>query len=204
MAYTGGPLNELNGKMGISAPHKSVPVMKLIRVHKPRSKEELVDLIEYHYINECSCGIKSKGTVRDFGKNLYEAQINYWGEYRYSLKDCIQWEYDLFIVQSMKGGIIEKKALSLISSLLPGYTIQEAEGFLDEELRVDLVIKDQNRIKAGIQVKPLTFNRMRPEVIEFNKVRNSKWGILVLYLFYDEEENFTNLNKLKSEFLENM
>lgn len=45
MAYTGGPLNELNGKMGISAPYKSVAVMKLIRYHKPKSKDELVELI---------------------------------------------------------------------------------------------------------------------------------------------------------------
>ena len=46
MAYTGGPLNELNGKMGISAPYKSVAVMKLIRYHKPKSKDELVELIK--------------------------------------------------------------------------------------------------------------------------------------------------------------
>jgi len=45
MTYTGGPLNELNGKMGISAADKSVPVMKLIRKHKPKSREELVQLI---------------------------------------------------------------------------------------------------------------------------------------------------------------
>ena len=47
MAYTGSPLNELNGKMGISAPFKSVSVMKLIRIHKPKSKEELVQLKSY-------------------------------------------------------------------------------------------------------------------------------------------------------------
>jgi len=39
MAYTGGPLNELNGKMGISAPNKSVPVMKLIKAHNPKRKK---------------------------------------------------------------------------------------------------------------------------------------------------------------------
>ena len=74
MAYTGGKLNFLNGKYGISAPNRSVPVMKLIREHKPKSPNELKKLIEEHFKNDCKCGIKSKGTVEDFGKNLYEAQ----------------------------------------------------------------------------------------------------------------------------------
>jgi len=56
MAYTGGPLNELNGKMGISAPYKSVAVMKLIKQHNPKSKGELVELIKWHSENTCECG----------------------------------------------------------------------------------------------------------------------------------------------------
>ena len=54
-ANTGGLLNLLNGKMGISAPYKSVPVIKLINTHKPKSYDELEALIEYHYQNDCSC-----------------------------------------------------------------------------------------------------------------------------------------------------
>lgn len=78
-ANTGGLLNLLNGKMGISAPYKSVPVIKLINTHKPKSYDELEALIEYHHLNDCSYGIKSQGSVYDFGKNLYDAQITYWG-----------------------------------------------------------------------------------------------------------------------------
>jgi len=195
MAYTGGPLNELNGKMGISAPFKSVPVMKLIRVHKPKSKDELVDLIKYHFDNNCECGIKSQGTIEDFGKNLYNSQIKYWGENRYSLKDCIQWEYDLFVIQSLKGDIIEKKAKRILSDKL-GYIIEEAEGYLDEELRIDLIVKKQGNIIAGIQVKPITFRRMRREVVTFNKEANKKWEHPVLYLYYNDEEVFENIDVL--------
>lgn len=146
MAYTGGPLNELNGKMGISAPYNSVPVMKLIKVHNPKSKEELVELIKSHYENKCTCGVVSKGTVESFGQNLYNAQLNYWGEYRFSLQQCIQWEYDLFVVQSLKGGGVEKSALEKLYTV-SDYSFEEAEGFLDEELRIDIVIK-----KGGVEV----------------------------------------------------
>jgi len=196
MAYTGGPLNELNGKKGISAASRSVPVMKLIKTHLPKSKDELVDLIKYHYENTCSCGIRSQGTIEDFGQNLYHAQIPHWGEIRYSLKDCIQWEYDLFVVQSLKGGIVEKKSMAVLSNLLKDYTVTEAVGYLDEELRIDLVISKKGEEICGIQVKPSTFRQMRREVITFNKNANKKWNKPVFYLYYDENEEFENLIEL--------
>lgn len=196
MTYTGGPLNELNGKMGISAPYKSIPVMKLIKIHQPKSKQELVELIKFHYENDCKCGIKSQGSIEDFGRNLYHAQKTYWGENRYSLKKCIQWEYDLFVVQSLKGGIVEKKAVKEISQLLSGYQVIEAAGYLDEELRIDLIISHNETEICGIQVKPSTFRFMRREVITFNKEANKKWNKPVYYLYYNENEIFENLEDL--------
>ncbi|WP_452222979.1 MjaI family restriction endonuclease [Lacinutrix chionoecetis] len=199
MAYTGGPLNELNGKMGISAPYKSVAVMKLIKAHNPLSKDALVQLIAYHFNNDCKCGIKSQGTVEMFGHNLYNSQLTYWKEYRYTLKECIQWEYDLFVIQSLKGGIIEKKAITVLNNKLPAYQFEEAEGFLDEELRIDIVIKQNTKEIAGIQVKPLTYKFMRKEVQLFNTMANKKWGKPVFYLFYDKTEAFTNLEAITVE-----
>lgn len=196
MPYTGGPLNELNGKMGISAPFRSVPVMKLIKTHRPKSKQELVELISDHYTQNCECGIRSHGTIEDFGRNLYEAQLKYWGDNRYSLRDCIQWEYDLFVIQSLKGSLIEKKALQILTQNLPNCLIEEAEGYLDEELRIDLLVKIDTRVNCGIQVKPNTFNNMRSEVISFNKNANKKWDNPVFYLFYDDNENFLNIDKV--------
>ena len=196
MAYTGGLLNELNGKMGISAPNKSVAVMKLIKTHQPKSKQELVKLIRYHHENTCPCGIKSEGTVADFGRNLYEAQLPYWGKYRFSLEACIQWEYDLFVVQSLKGGIIEKRAIGELARLLPEWEVAEAAGFLDEELRIDILLQKNGETKAGIQVKPLTFKYMRPEVIDFNRTANQKWTHPVFYLYYDENEVFVRIIEL--------
>ncbi len=96
MAYTGGELNNLNGKYGISAPYKSVPVMKLIKEHRPKTKEELYELIRYHHENSCACGIKSQGTVEDFGKNLYNAQIREWGQNKYSLQECSNLENRIY------------------------------------------------------------------------------------------------------------
>jgi len=199
MAYTGGPLNELNGKMGISAPNRSVPVMKLIKTHQPKSKDELVQLIKYHHENDCTCGIKSQGTIVDFGRNLYEAQQQYWGEKRFSLQQCIQWEYDLFVVQSLKGGIIEKQAIRELARLLPDFQVAEAAGYLDEELRIDILLHKNGKTRSGIQVKPVTFKYMRPEVIAFNQTANQKWNYPVFYLYYNEIEEFQDISKLIQE-----
>lgn len=194
MAYTGGELNELNGKMGISAPYKSVPVMKIIKYHQPKSKDALVQLIEYHKINNCECGAKSTGTVREFGERLFDSQLKYWGKNKYTLEQCIQWEYDLFVVQSLKGGNIEKDAIIKLKLALKNYIIEEAEGFLDDELRVDIVVYDYSKnIIGGIQVKPNTFKKMRSEVVFMQKKQNSKWGHPVWMLYYNKDETYENL-----------
>jgi hypothetical protein len=204
MAYTGGELNRLNGKYGISAPHRSVPVMKLVRAHQPKSRDELHQLIQYHAENHCPCGVKSCGTVEDFGRRLYEAQQQEWGEYRFTLQQCVQWEYDLFVVQSLKGTAVEEKALIFFQKNLAcvGLAAAKAEGYVDEELRVDLLIEKGQIALCGIQVKPLTFNKMRQGVIHFNKAANAKWGKPVFYLFYDENEALVNLDEVVSAILQ--
>lgn len=202
MSLTGGELNLLNGNQGISAPHRSVPVMKLIREHKPKTKNELVDLIEYHYRNKCSCGIVSQGSVEDFGRNLYEAQIKQWGKYKYSLEECKRWEYDLFITQSLKGNLIEDKAKSVISKQLPALEVIDASAELDSEYRIDLVVKKFGKEVCGIQIKPHTFYYMRQNVVTFNYVANTSWGKPVYYLIYDEREDFTNLLEIVTKIRE--
>ncbi len=199
MAYTGGELNWLNGKYGISAPKNSVPVMRLIRTHHPKGRSELYELIRDHFEKNCPCGIQSRGTVEIFGRNLYEAQLKAWGRYKYSLGTCIQWEYDLFVVQSLKGRKIETKAVRQLSEVLPALSFSEAAGYLDEELRTDIVIQRENVILGGLQVKPHTFNYMRQGIITRNHTSNEKWGKPVFYLFYDEKENFMNLSTIANE-----
>ena len=198
-SYTGGELNKLNGDYGISAPNKSVSVMKLIKNHRPKSKDELYEQIKFHFENKCSCTVKSQGTVEDFGKNLFNVQQAAWGKEKYSLQECIQWEYDLFVVQSLKGTLIEQKAIRFLKEKLNDYKISEADGFVDEELRIDLIVSKNELEICGIQVKPSTFKLMRAGVIIFNKQANSKWGKRVFYLYYDEKENFSNLNEIVEE-----
>ena len=197
MTYTGGELNELNGKMGISDPKRSVPVMRLIRNHQPKSKDALVQLIEYHKNNRCNCGVVSTGIVKEFGERLFKSQETYWGLTKYTLQQCIQWEYDLFVVQSLKGSLIELKALEALCDALPELQFEEAEGYLDDELRIDILVKSTNaNLIGGIQVKPKTFRSMRAEVLFMQKKQNEKWDYPVWFLFYNKDESFHEIEKL--------
>lgn len=76
--------------------------------------------------------------------------MKYWGVIKFNMQECIQWEYDLFVVQSLKGGIVEKFAMSELRNRLQSYSFVEAEGYLDEELRIDIIIQNNGKEIAGI------------------------------------------------------
>lgn len=199
---TGGQLNVLNGKMRISAPCNSVPVSKLVRIHKPKSAIELEELIKQHYVNRCDCGIISKGTVEDFGKNLYDAQKKYWGDIRFTLKECIQWEYDLFILNTLKGNRMEVKCKKeLIILLSSNYNLKNSSNYIDEELRVDIEVLLNDKLVAGIQVKPSSYNNVRNSIKDFNKNANNNYCAPVFYIFY-ENDIFLNINEIAKQIKE--
>jgi hypothetical protein len=203
MPDTGGDLNLLNGKKGISAPHKSVPVMKLITEHNPKSHQELVSLIEKHVGGADCCSVVSQGTVEDFGKNLYDAQQDFWGEEKYTLEECIEWEYDLFISQSLKGDTMETMAINKLKKRLSdidSIKFEESNEIVDNEYRIDIEVKSGNTIISGIQVKPNSYSNMRSEVKFKNKSANRKYEGDVLYLFYDyDSEELDNLEMVEDE-----
>ena len=194
-ADTGGLLNLLNSRMNISSPNNSVPVIKLINIHKPQSYEELESLIDYHYYNDCDCGVKSRGTVRSFGVNLFEAQLEFFGEYRFDLEECIRWEYDLFVRNSLKGNLMENKAVEELSKCLgENFCVRNSSGFVDEFYRVDVEVFFCDVLMCGIQVKPFSYVFMGESVQEVNVVLNSKYSVDVFYLFYDDDGFFMNLD----------
>lgn len=204
MAYTGGELNKLNGMMGISSVENSVPIMKLIDNHKPKSEGELVKLIEHHVGGADCCDVVSRGTIQDFGRELYDAQEEMWGEKRYSLEECIIWEYDLFIVQSMKGNTMESKAIDELRDRLTfcNAEVTRAGTTIDSEYRIDLIVKQGEIIISGIQVKPTSYNTARDEVKLRHEQSNQMFKQEVLYLYYEyETEEFTNIDGVVEELI---
>lgn len=189
---TGGELNYVNGQSGVSAPHRSVRVSDLVRYHQPRSCEELEHLISEHAYKVCDCGVRSKGTVEDFGDNLYEAQLSVLGFYKYSRAECRRWMYDLFVTHTMRGLFMELAAVECLTLVLPDCHVELASGELDEKYRVDILVSSGD-FMCGVQVKPESYKRMRRSVKEFNLNANKGLGVPVFYLYYNLNCDFVNL-----------
>jgi hypothetical protein len=85
---------------------------------------------------------------------------------------------------------------------LTEYEVEEAIGYLDEDLRIDIVIKKYRKEIAGVQVKPTTFNLMREEVLFFQKKANEKWGNPVFILFYDNNSQYKNFEDIVKKIRE--
>lgn len=199
MAYTGGELNWLSERADVTATKNSVRVMDLCRKHRPKTELELEQLIEHHHIHRCSCGVRSKGTLKDFGRNLFAAQKKYWKEIRYTMEECQQWIYDLFVVNTMKGLRMEHRAMKTFRYGLPTLGFKWAEGELDSKYRIDILVLNEHKdIIGGVQVKPNSFNNTRKRVQEIQKSGIEKWGKPVEYLVYNKNtEEFINLEDIK-------
>jgi hypothetical protein len=188
---TGGFLNFINGKYGISAPFKSVPVMKLIRAHKPKSHSELENLIfEHSGTSKCTlpeCGVKSQGSIEDFGRNLYEAQRKETGEHKHTLEECIEWEYALFVRNSLKGDQMENQVADLVKRSNMAKEVRMATEKEDCEYRIDLVCKKEDGSIFAIQVKPESYKWAREGVKNANTIANRKWKDgPVYYAYYND------------------
>ena len=120
-----------------------------------------------------------------------------WGKEAYTLEECIQWEYDLFITNSLKGNTMEHKAMDELQLWLPqDYTVSKTNRLIDEEYRIDLEISKNNETVLGIQVKPYTYRFTRGNVKSTNTKRNKKYGYDVAYMYYDETDEFINTNEI--------
>jgi len=97
----------------------------------------------------------------------------------------------------LKGDLIEKRVLYILSHSLDNLSFEEADGYVDTEKRIDIIAKYKGKEIAGIQVKPETFKKMRSEVLSFQNSANKSWGKPVYMLFYNEDEEFVNLEEMQ-------
>ena len=209
---TDSPLYRLNKKHDISAPENSVPVTKLIRVHQPRNRTELFALFKSHVDCECECGIKSKGTIKDFGVNLYNAQIDEWGQHIFTLKECIQWEFDFFLLLSgfPNGNTIVEKAILYIRNFVEKHPEYQSDGFwaiskCTGNHGVDILVSpaDPKRevypfpTECYIKVEPKIYKYMEGSIKRVDETCDGLFNATPVFcLYYDEDSKFINFDNV--------
>jgi hypothetical protein len=144
--------------------------MLLVSHHRPRTPEHLLQLIEDHHRSKCpSCPVRSKGTLSDFSRNLFEAQftcteyINKFSNLHlhHTLEECYRFMYTLFCVAPLQGHRLEEKSKEIMARLFDTWGVRDIEiidatEHVDFASAVDYIIRRKDRV-MGVQVKPQSF-----------------------------------------------
>jgi len=190
---TGGPLNFLNEAARTNSREKSVPVMALVAYHRPPHEEALESLIEQHcrlaHSSQCPCGVKSRGTVTDFGNNLYEAQQTceaykqqYPDQRAFTRQECYTFMRNLFCVAPLRGLRQEETSVSVLRKAIPGIVVTLATRSEDFDYAVDYIVTHRGR-DLGVQVKPESFFN-KEDCVVLTKEKHARFRHPVLFHTY--------------------
>lgn len=200
---TGGRLNSINEKYHCNDPAKTIRVSSLLRHHAPRTENDMLRLLETHEKQRCLvCGEQARnGGLPGWVQMLCAAAAR--ERAAVTEDDCRAFIFDLYVRAPVQGFFYEDRALAWLRNL--GYkNVRLATPAEDCDFAVDLVLTQADR-QAGIQVKPLSYKFVRPEVHALNLTKNAKAPFPVFYLYYQndgswEEQGATVLNALWLHF----
>ncbi len=203
---SGGTLNDICEAFRLATRKASISVIALQQKHKMASAEQLLTEIDRHYHEDCECGMKSAATIEQMAQKLYEAQdkasgkaiLEEKGEQKWDLDTCHRWMCNLMGKNSFKGKRMEDEAIKALKVHIWKYKVEKADEETDVAHMVDLVIKQNGEVKAGIQVKPDSFYHMR---LPYVKKLHDALDYPVYDLIYDSEGKWTNYLATISHFI---
>ena len=183
---TGGELNVVNEKYYINSIRNfGFGIMDFIEMYKPETPEEVAKLIAKH----------TKKTIPMLGKELYDAQKQ--EGLNYTLEDCIDFEYTLFCINSIKGINKEKEAVAFFNQF---YDARRTPTYVDSQYSIDILLKKDGHPIAAIQVKPDSYKTCSDKIKNINKYKNglfkSKYKVPVYYLYYNNS-GWSSLEEIK-------
>lgn len=203
---TKGILNQINERYKCNSKRNTVPVMNLIRFHKPKQNAELTALIASHQVGHahenCECGCKSNGTVETFADKLYDSYLDYCTKnegvpYKNS-EDALIFMKHLFVINALKGDKMENKYMNSFNDYFKEHSLNykciTAPTLYDFKYSVDLLIEDVDGKEVGfIQVKPVSYKNFprHHQVVQINIEKNKLLGEDVTYVYYDKNTKFT-------------
>jgi hypothetical protein len=203
---SGGTLNDICEAFRLATRKNSISVISLQQKHKILSAEHLLAEIDRHYHEDCDCGLKSAATIEQMAKNLYDAQsksagkaiLDAKGEDIWDYETCLRWMGNLMGKNSFKGKKMEDEAIKALKVHIWKYQVEKADEETDVSHMVDLVMKQNGKVKAGIQVKPDSFYHMN---LPYVKKLHDQLDYPVYDLIYDGKGNWTNYLSVISNFV---
>jgi len=203
---SGGTLNDICEAFRLATRKNSISVITLQQKHKVISPDHLLAEIDRHFHEDCKCGMKSAATIEQLAQNLHDVQskdtakaiLAEKGEQKWDYDTCLRWMRNLMGKNSFKGKRMEDAAIKALKAHIWKFQVEKADEETDVSHMVDLVIKQNDEVKAGIQVKPDSFYHMR---LPYVKKLHDKLDYPVYDLIYDGEGEWTNYLSVISHFL---
>ena len=203
---SGGTLNDICEAFRLATRSASISVISLQQKHKIISAEHLLAEIDRHYHEDCDCGMKAKATIEMMARKLHDSQdlangksiLDKKKEQKWDFDTCLRWMGNLMGKNSFKGKKMEDKAIKDLKVHIWKYKVEKADEETDVAHMVDLVMKQNDEIKAGIQVKPDSFYHMK---LPYVQKLHDQLDYPVHHLVYDSEGEWTNYLATISNFL---
>ena len=203
---SGGTLNDICDKFHIASRKNSIAVISLQQKHRIFSAEELLSEIDRHYHEDCECGLKATNTIQMMANNLYmvqdkpqaQALLEEKGEKMWDIETCHHWMKNLMGKNSFRGKKMEDEAIKALKVHIWKFQVEKADEETDVAHMVDLVIKQNGDVKAGIQVKPDSFYHMK---LPYVQKLHDQLDYPVYHLIYDRNGEWTNYLSVLSNFL---
>ena len=203
---SGGTLNDICDKFHIASRKNSIAVISLQQKHRIFSAEELLSEIDRHYHEDCECGLKATNTIQMMANNLYmvqdkpqaQALLKEKGEEMWDIETCHHWMKNLMGKNSFRGKKMEDEAIRDMKEHIWKYKIEKSDEETDVAGACDLVVKQNEVIVAGIQVKPESFYHKN---LTYVKELQDKLEYPVHDLVYDRNGDWKNFLATISNFL---
>ena len=203
---SGGTLNDICEAFRLATRKNSISVISLQQKHKIFSAEQLLSEIDRHFHEDCECGMKSAATIEQMAQKLHDAQskdtakaiLDAKNEEKWDLDTCHRWVKNLMGKNSFKGKRMEDEAIKVLKVHIWKFKVEKADEETDVSKMVDLVMKQNDEVIAGIQVKPDSFYHMN---LPYVKKLHDKLDYPVYDLIYDKDGKWTNYLSVISHFV---
>lgn len=146
---------------------------------------------------------RTKEEFEDIIKEYFEAISSNLPTENFTYQDARKQMFQRVFYDTWDGMKREFNTISILKRKFPKYDFIKTNGNIDIEYAIDVEVVKQNKLIAGIQLKPLSYKKDKKleyikNSVKINQDKNikyiKKYNIPVFYLFYDKNKDIVETN----------
>ena len=173
--------NKIFNNEGINSSYKIGKLSSLINAKDFKSVKEWID----YYFTEFQSKEEFEKIIKEFHTAVNKV-------FDFSYEDAQKQMYQRIFYDTWNGKCKEYAIISYLKKHYPKYIIEKTNDEFDREYSIDLSVKENDKLIAGIQVKPISYSYDKDYLLDSKKInreKNNKFISLnrvpVFYLYYN-------------------